>query len=286
MAIKRLTPDSANFPYDLLHIASPPKELFALGDLKPLLEMPRLAVIGSRRVSVYGRQITRQLVSEAAGKGTVIVSGLALGVDGVAHQAALEAGGRTIAVLPSGLDKIYPATHHHLARRILEQGGALISEYPAGVLAFKQHFIARNRLVSGISDGVLITEAAAKSGTLHTANFALDQGKTVMAVPGNITSPLSEGTNNLIKAGAVVVTSVQDICNAMELNYNDQPLSDVVGATKEETLILTSLLDGITEANQIMLQTNLTPAVFNQTLTMLEINGKIRPLGAGHWSLN
>lgn len=173
MKILELPLSSPNYPDYLRHIASPPKQLYYLGDLVPLLEKPRLAVIGSRKVTPYGKAITSSLARAAAEQGIVIVSGLALGVDGLAHQAALDAHGKTIAVLANGLDQIYPATHRQLAENILRQGGAIISEHPVGTEAYKTNFIARNRIVSGLSDGVLITEAAAKSGTLHTANFAL-----------------------------------------------------------------------------------------------------------------
>lgn len=286
MKVNKLTLTSTDYPETLREIASAPKELYILGNLSLLLNKPRIAVVGSRKVTVYGRQVTQQLAGEAARRGIVIVSGLALGVDGLAHQAALENGGKTIAVLPSGLDKIYPATHHQLAKRILEKGGVLITEYPSGTEPFKTNFIARNRIVSGISDGVLITEAAEKSGTLHTANFALEQGRTVMAVPGNINSPLSQGTNNLIKAGATAVTDVRDIFYALNLPYGTELATDIIGANQEETIILELLTAGVTEMAELLKRSDLEPAIFNQTLTMLEINGKARPLGAGHWGLS
>jgi DNA processing protein len=284
--VNTLTLTSSDYPEILREIGQPPKQLYILGSITELLVMPRLAVIGSRKVSIYGRQVTQQLVRDAAARGIVIVSGLALGVDGIAHQAAIEAGGKTIAVLPTGLDKIYPASHHQLAKKILETGGALITEYPTGTEPFKTNFIARNRIVSGISDGVLITEAAEKSGTLHTANFALEQGKTVMAVPGNINSPLSAGTNNLIKAGAIPITNTQDIFHALDLNVGAQLTMDVVGATKEESILLELLASGFTESAELLTKSGLDPSVFNQTMTMLEINGKARPLGAGHWTIS
>jgi len=285
MKVNKLTLTSSDYPETLREIASAPKELYILGNLSLLLNKPRLAVVGSRKVTVYGRQVTQQLAGEAARRGIVIVSGLALGVDGLAHQAALESGGKTIAVLPSGLDKIYPASHHQLAKRILEKGGVLITEYPSGTEPFKTNFIARNRIVSGLSDGVLITEAAEKSGTLHTANFALEQGRTVMAVPGNINSPLSQGTNNLIKAGATAVTDVRDIFYALNLPYGTELATDIIGANQEEAIILELLTAGVTEMAELLKRSDLEPAIFNQTLTMLEINGKARPIGAGHWSL-
>lgn len=282
--VKKLTLKGDGIPAILRQIPDPPKILFVMGDLPSLLENPRLAVIGSRKVSPYGKAVTASLTEAVARQGVVIVSGLALGVDGLAHQAALNAPGRTIAVLPSGLDQVYPSTHYHLAQRILKQGGALITEYPEGSEPYKLNFIARNRLVSGLSDGVLITEAAAKSGTMHTASFALDQGKAVMAVPGNITSPLSEGTNNLIKSGASPVTTPQDIFAALKIEVSKEQL-EIVADNEAEYIILSLLKNGLTDSSELQARSQLKPAVFNQTLTMLEITNRIKPLGANHWAL-
>jgi DNA processing protein len=282
--VKTLTPKSPLYPAQLQYISDPPRQLYYLGNLEGALAQPRLAIVGSRKVSAYGKSITASLAKAAAEQEITIVSGLALGVDGIAHQAALEAGGKTIAVLPSGLDKIYPATHHQLAERILKQGGALITEYPFGSEPFKTNFIARNRIVSGISNAVLITEAAVKSGSLHTANFALKQGKTLMAVPGNITSELSAGTNNLIKVGATPVTEIRDILVAMNLQQVSKRAMPL-GANQEELSILDLLQQGISDSSELLHHSQLAPQIFNQTLTMLEITGKIRPLGAGHWGI-
>ncbi len=282
MHIQNIKPVSAAFPERLKTIVDPPANLFVMGDLGSLLTLPTLAVIGSRRVTAYGRQVTDHLTRELAGQGVVIISGLAIGVDGLAHQAALDAGGKTIAVLPGGLDRIYPSTHYHLAQEILAKGGAVISEYPEGSEPYPVNFIARNRLVSALSDGVLITEAAAKSGTLHTANFALQQGKTVMAVPGSIHNSMSAGTNNLIKSGAVPVTEVNDILFILGLDAADKQVS-IFGANQEETIILELLKSGLTDSTDLLAKSKLPVAAFNQTLTMLELSGKIKPAGAGHW---
>ncbi len=284
MKIRKITRGAEDFPEVLRHIPDPPQALYVLGDLAPLLNKPRLAIVGSRKVTPYGRSVTYDLAQKTAGQGVVIVSGLAIGVDAIAHRAALDIGGLTVAVLACGLDKPYPASHAQLARQILEQGGALISEYPEGMPPLQHQFIARNRLVSGLSDGILITEAAARSGTLHTAGFALDQGKTVMAVPGNITSTLSAGTNHLIRTGATPITRVEDISVALGLQ---PPTTDqeILAANAEQAAILTHLQQGITDGSTLQTLSKLDAAVFNQTLTMLEITGKIRPLGAGHWAL-
>jgi DNA processing protein len=285
MKILRLTPSDKLFPTRLLTISEPPKQLFYLGDLEKALQSPCLAVVGSRKVTPYGRAVTDKLVREAVRQGITVISGLALGVDALAHHAALAEHGTTIAVMPCGLDRIYPTSHHQLAEQILRSGGVLVSEYPAGTEPYKTNFIARNRIVAGLADAVLITEAAIKSGTLHTANFALEQGKTVMAVPGNITSELSGGTNNLIKSGAAPITEVRDILSAMGLEQINQKKIRPIGETEQESMILELLFAGVSEANELLHATALAPHIFNQSLTMLEIQGKIKPLGAGHWGL-
>lgn len=284
MKVNKLTLSSPLFPADLANIPDPPKQLFYIGNLEACLAKPRLAIIGSRKVSGYGKSATLKLAKEAAEQGITVVSGLALGVDGLAHQATLEASGSAIAVMAAGLDSIHPAANRDLAERILRQGGALVSEYPVGTQPYKTNFVARDRIISGLSQAVLITEAAVKSGSLHTANFALEQGRTVMAVPGNITSELSVGTNNLIKMGATPVTELRDILAAMELQQTEKQ-SVPMGATPEEAAILQLLATGTSDASELLHISDLKPQVFNQTLTMLEITGKIRPLGAGHWGI-
>jgi DNA processing protein len=284
MNVKTLTLTGDDIPGVLQQIPNPPGQLFVAGNLGNLLRRARLAVIGSRKLSTYGRGVTSLLTEALASHGVVIVSGLALGADGVAHQAALNTGGQTIAVLPAGLDRIYPATHHHLAQQILEQGGALVTEYPPGSEPYPSNFLARNRLVSGLSDGVLITEAAERSGTLATANYALEQGRPVMAVPGNITSPLSTGTNNLIKAGATPVTQPEDVLALLNLEVvSDQ--KEVVAHNDAEQTLIDLLQTGITDGTELQAKSRLAPATFNQTLTMLEITGRIKSLGANHWMI-
>lgn len=253
------------------------------GNLDDLLARPRVAIVGSRKISAYGRMVTAQFAGELARQGIVIVSGLALGVDAVAHRAALEAGGLTIAVLPSPLDDIYPASHHNLARQIVEQGGALMSEYPSGTPTFKWNFIERNRIVSGISDALLITEAAENSGTMHTARFALEQGKDVLAVPGNITSPTSMGTNNLIKSGAAPATNVQDVLDMLGFKA-PQITKKQTGSNELEQCILDLMAADVTDGNELLVRSRLPAEQFNQTVAMLEITGKIHSLGNNQWA--
>ena len=246
------------------------------------LNMPRVALVGSRKADAYGREVTTKLVSELARAGVVIVSGLAIGIDAIAHQTALDTGGITAAVLPTPLQQIYPSSHLSLAQKIIKQGGTLLSEYPKGTEVFRSNFIERNRIVSGLADILLITEAAVNSGSLHTARFALDQGKTVMVVPGNITSPGSEGCNNLIKSGALPVTQVSDILFELEINPKKVILRTFKGS-EEEQAVLTLIQQGISEQEELVLTAKLDAAKISQILTMLEINGYIRPQGGGNW---
>ncbi|HUS26740.1 MAG TPA: DNA-processing protein DprA [Nevskiaceae bacterium] len=286
MNVKKLTLGGKDFPEVLAHIPQPPPELYVAGaPLADLLQYPRVAVVGSRKVSTYGRAVTSQLAGELARAGVVIVSGLAIGVDALAHKAALEAGGLTIAVLPSGLDRIYPGSHYQLALQIIKQGGALVTEYPSGTTPYPSNFIARNRIASGLSDGLLITEAAQKSGSLHTARFALEQGREVMAVPGNINSPTSAGTNNLIKSGATPVTQATDVLYALDIQ--PAPVTDhpAMFGTAQERQLLALIAQGTCDGDELLVASQLDVSLFNQTLTMLEITGKVRPLGNNQWGV-
>lgn len=286
MKVKNLTISDDAYPSKLRDIPSPPKELFYMGtEPSSWLDRPKVAIVGSRGVSAYGQQVTARLATELAERGVVIVSGLALGVDGIAHQACLQAGGITVAVLANGLDKIYPASHTQLALRVLEQGGTIISEYEAGTPGFKQNFIARNRIVAGLADALLITEATDRSGTLHTAKFALEQGRDVLAVPGNITSPNSVGTNNLIKSGATPVTSIDDIMYVLDATHLPAEKVRRRGDTAEEQGVIDLLYGGVSDGHELLTRSDLPPVQFNQVLTMLEISGKIRALGNNQWSL-
>jgi len=284
MNIKKITPSANGYPSLLSQIPSPPKQLYCLGKhLEELEGKPTIAIIGSRNVSPYGRHVTEELASGLARNGLVIVSGLAMGVDGIAHHATVEAGGTAIAVLPCGLDRIYPATNHNLAKSILAHGGTIVSEYPKNTDPRRENFVARNRIISGLSLAVLITEAAERSGSLHTANFALEQGREVLAVPGNITSQTSVGTNNLIKTGATPVTCVEDVLQALKIEALDPSKKEIEAATEEEHAIIILLKKGIIDGDELLARSELKPAIFNQTLTMMEITGKVKPGGNGTW---
>src|SRR5581483_6362118 len=216
--VNTLTLTSPGYPSSLQLLTEVPEPLFYKGGIPSDWNgRPKVGVVGSRKITPYGRAVTQKMVGELARTGIVIISGLAYGVDACAHRAALDAGGLAVAVLPTSVNEIYPAAHRDLANQIVHTGGTLISEYPDGTPSYPINFVARNRIIAGLADALLITEAALRSGSLHTARFALEQGKTVMAVPGNITSPISEGCNNLIKSGAIPITDVEDIFFAMKI---------------------------------------------------------------------
>lgn len=275
-----------DFPPELKDLSQPIKELHTAGqDLAKLLKKPTVGIVGSRKVSAYGRMVTDEFASSLARKGVVVISGLALGVDSIAHRACLQASGQTIAVLPSGIDSIYPAGHQGLARQIMSKDGALVSEYPGKERPMRHYFIARNRIISALSDILLVTEAAEKSGSLHTAQFALEQGKSVYAVPGPINSPTSAGANNLIKAGAGVALTPEDIL--LELGIDPKTAGSVSYIPENETeKILVGLLsNGITDGDTLHIKSGLETPVFQQHLTLLEIKGVIAPLGNNGWKL-
>ncbi len=198
------------YPDKLRNIDYPPKVLFCLGNLD-LLNRRSIAIIGSRNYSGYGKRAANEFSKGLAKNDICIVSGLAKGIDAFAHSGCLSVDGKTIAVLGSGVDEIYPKENTQLYHEIIAKDGLIISEYPLGTKPEKQHFPARNRIISGLSDGVLVIEARKNSGTNITVDFALEQGKDVFVIPGNIYSKTSDGTNFLIKEGAIPVTSYEDV---------------------------------------------------------------------------
>jgi len=282
-----LTLNHSDIPPQLTTVPNPPERLYLEGaPLEALLERPRIAIVGSRKVTSYGRGCTEQIAAALSRSGAVVVSGLALGVDSIAHQAALDANGTTIAVLPGPTSKIYPASHTQLAKRIVEEGGSLLSEYASGSGSPRKHqFIDRNRLISGLSDAVVIAEAAIGSGSLHTARLAREQGRPVYAVPGPITSPGHAGTNQLIADGhAQLITSPEALVEALGLDKATQsalPLGD----TPEEQAILRLMQTGLTASDALLAASQLSVMDFDQAITMLEINGHIKNIGNGHWRL-
>ncbi len=285
MNINKVTPDKHKYLQITSFIDKPPVTLYYCGTL-PESRVPTVAIVGTRKPTAYGKEVTHRLAYDLAQRGVIIVSGLALGVDGLAHQAALEAGGTTLAVLPCGLPKIYPARHRDLAASIVAKGGALITEYDSDQeFSYQSNFLERNRIVAGLADAVLITEAAARSGTLNTAAHALAQGKEVFVVPGNITSPMSSGCNALIKQGAHIALSAEDIILIIAPELLRQQATLPLGSTPAEIAILQQLKDGVRDGDEIQRNTGLSAVEITTALTMLELSGAIHGLGANQWTL-
>lgn len=284
MKINTFSPDKSEYAQVLTTIAKPPKTLDYIGKL-PETRLASVAIVGTRRPSPYGKEVTHRLAYDLASRGIVIVSGLALGVDAIAHKAALEAGGTTVAVLGNGLPKIQPSSNRGLADEIVKQGGAIISEYAKNEDARPHYFLERNRLVAGLVDAIIITEAATRSGTLNTAAHALDQGKEIFVVPGNITSPLSAGCNALLKQGARVVTDYRDVLDVISPEAMTMQTALPLGQTILETDIITLISKGTRDGEELLALTKAEPTELATTLTMLELSGTIRALGANQWTL-
>lgn len=304
-----IRPQEADFTEVLETIALTPKRLYFYGKMpenrlklgtRRTCERPKsLAIVGTRRPTKYGEEIAYKLAYEAAKRGVVVVSGLAYGIDSVAHRGALDAGGVTVAVLGTPIDEIYPKTHVGLAERIVETGGCVMSEVPAGTQIGEEYvpgvkyypktcFLERNRLISGLADIVVIPEAAGRSGSLNTAAHALEQGREVFAAPGDIGRPLSRGCNRLIRQGAQPYLEPEDV---LSLLFPPEPKQKVrqaellFGDTEVETSLLRILATGVRDGEEVIAKTRVTSQEFNQTMTMLEIKGRVRALGANQWML-
>lgn len=284
--IKLITRFSDNYPAKLAFLSDSPYFLFCKGDLS-LLEMKGVAIVGSRTPSNYGRIITDRFSEGLAKGGLCIISGLAYGVDSIAHRKALEVGGKTIAVLGSGMNNIYPAEHTSLAKEIAEKG-LIISEYCPSMKATRYTFPQRNRIIAALSDGVLITEAGIKSGTVHTKDFALDYGKDVFAVPGNINSEKSELPNALIRSGqGQCVTAADDILDYLGVEKVEVKKKEKKACqlSMEEDEILSLLTNGDKSMEFLSKNSSLNINILNSCLTTLEIRGIIRRLPGGFYSL-
>ena len=296
--INTISPLEAKFTEVLASIALTPKTLYFRGKIPEnmvktgLQRPPAVAIVGSRHNTRYGEEVAYKLAYELGKRGVVVVSGLAYGIDSIGHRGCLDAGGITVAVLGTPIDEIYPRAHRGLAKEIIEKNGAIISEYAPGAKVYpKVSFLERNRIISGLSDIVVVVEAAEKSGSLNTATHAIEQGKEVFAVPGNITSPYSQGCNKLISQGATPYTEPDDILRLIfpddyTKKHKKLKKQGLIGDTDVETAILKALSEGIRSGEQIMEKTKLPPEVFNQTITILEIKSKVHSLGMNNWGLN
>lgn len=287
--IEVITIYDENYPEDLKSIYDRPYVLYTKGSLIKDDKFA-LAVVGSRKSTSYGRWVTEKLVKELVGLGVTIVSGLALGIDSIAHRTALESNGRTIAVLGNGIDTVYPKRNKELYREI-EAKGAIITEYYLGVSPLQFNFPQRNRIISGISLGVLIVEAQEKSGSLITAQHALEQGKEVFAVPGNINSIFSRGTNKLIKEGAKLVMDVEDILEEVyqlqERAKNVKKESiDYSNLSDAEIRVVDLIKEGPIHCDSIVLRTGMNISTVNSILTVLELKGIIKEIGGRVFTLS
>ncbi|MEK7546403.1 MAG: DNA-processing protein DprA [Patescibacteria group bacterium] len=284
MDIRRLTPSDPAWPEAFAQAVPSPERLFVRGILP---DCPGIAVVGTRKMSAYGRACVELLVPEIVRLGRPVVSGLALGVDGVAHEAALRAGGYTVAVIGSGADdaSIYPRAHFGLAKRIIEAGGAVISEYPSGAPGLPHHFPERNRLVAALSSAVLLVEAPRKSGAMITARLALEMGRDVWAVPGAITHPNSEGPNALIRDGATPISCVDDIAHALGMTPRQERLPMPDSLSPDERAALSAIAAGNETADALAKALDRPVAAVSWLLTALELAGAIRAVGGGRYTL-
>jgi len=260
-------------PELLRQIHDPPPTLFLRGGADvEVLWRPAVAIVGARACSTYGAQVARMLGRELAASGLVVVSGLARGVDGEAHRGALDAGGVTVAVLGCGIDRDYPAAHTELARRICERG-LVVSEYEPGVEPAPWRFPARNRIIAGLTAATVIVEARERSGALITADFALEDGREVFAVPGEITSMLSTGTNRLLRQGATPLTSTEDVLELFGLSPGQRPPAPTLSIVAAK--LLERLADGAVSADELARATELEPGRLAAGLAELELAGLV-----------
>ena len=290
MKINKIRPQENKFTEVLGTIALKPEMLYYYGIL-PEKRVPTVGIVGSRRNTRYGEEVAYKLAYEVAKRGGIVISGLAYGIDSVAHRGAVDANGITIGILGTEIENIYPKAHIDLARKMINLGGAVMSEWKEGDELFPQKtsFLMRNRLISGLSDAVVVVEAATKSGSLNTAMHALDQNKKLFAVPGNITNPYSQGCNMLIKEGAEPYTKPDDVLDILfpkpKLRKNSSQL-EIFGDDEKETKILQLLYQGITDGEEITEKSEISIEDFNQTITILEIKGRVRSLGANQWTIS
>ena len=290
-----IRPQEADFTEVLSSIAVVPKMLYFYGKM-PEKRLKSVAIVGTRKPTAYGREIAYDLAYKAAEKGAVVVSGLAFGIDSVAHRAALDAGGLTVAVLGTAIDQIYPAAHRGLAEEIIEKGGMVMSEVAPGVRfqwqnEAKKCFLERNRLIAGLSDMVVIPEAAERSGSLNTAMHALDQGREIFAAPGDIARPMSRGCNRLIaKGGAMPYLGSEDVLGALfpaprGRKGRKEVQTALMGDDETETAILRLIAGGMVDGEEILAASGLAVSEFGQQMTLLEVKGRVRALGANRWAL-
>jgi DNA processing protein len=290
-----LTPGSRHYPERLRHIADPPLVMFVEGD-PGALATHQIAIVGSRRATPGGLEIAHDYAAALSRCGLVITSGLALGIDAAGHRGAMAAGGRTVAVAGNGLDRVYPTRHRQLADRVRESG-ALVSEFPPGTPPLAHHFPRRNRLISGLALGVLVVEATRRSGSLITARLAGEQGREVFAVPGSIHNPLARGCHQLIRQGAKLVESIEDIVeeipHAISLPGSPSAAPGELGGAsrkgpegleKHQRVVLESLAYEPTSIDLVVARSGLTAETVSSILLALELQGLVTPVPGGAYA--
>lgn len=283
--ITALTWQDADYPRTLREIPNAPPVLYIRGELS-IEDEWAVAIVGTRKISTYGRQATEKITQDLVAAGLTIVSGLALGVDRVAHQTAIEAGGRTIAVLANGVEQPYPQSNRKLAEQMVESGqGVLISDYPVGTRPEAANFPPRNRIISGLSLATIVAEAGERSGALITAQFALEQGREVMAIPGSIFSPTSKGPNDLISQGAIPVLSATTVIRALNIEMAEpqKVVRQALPDNPQEAALFAKLSDDPRHVDDLIQDTGLPPRDVSNTLQMLELKGRVRNVGGNHW---
>ncbi|SUO94568.1 DNA-processing protein DprA [Suttonella ornithocola] len=299
-----ITIDDARYPPLLKEISDPPLLLYVMGEVE-LLNFPQLGIVGSRQSTQGGEQFCASICANIVEKGIVITSGMALGIDGAAHRGALAAGGKTLAVVGTGLDRVYPARHRELAYQIVENG-AIVSEFPIGTGVRQHHFPRRNRIISGLSLGVLVVEASIQSGSLITAKQAAEQGREVFAVPGSVFNPLSKGCHALIREGAKLTESAEDILeellplalagqallntandvenvNIKSVKDSSLPIEAESDLTPEQVQLLSAMGYDPCRVDDLLERLNLTIAEISAMLLMLELDGRVQSLPGGRF---
>lgn len=283
-----ITIENPTYPEVLRQISNPPPQLWIRGNLEYDYERS-LAVVGTRHCSPYGKEVTEPIVRDLVRCGFTIISGLARGIDTLAHRAALSSYGKTIAVLGGGIDEksLYPPQNKKLAREIVSTAGAVISEFSPGTEPLAHHFLQRNRIISGLARGVLVIEAPEKSGALSTANHALEQNRDVFAIPGPVFAKNSRGTNMLIKMGARLVGSAEDIFEEFDIDAKETREEVVIAGTEEEKTILRILLDADAglPVDEIIRSAGLASQNVSSIITIMELDGRIVNLGNGTYSI-
>jgi len=296
---KTIAFNDSGFPFLLKQIQNPPSQLFILGELPVNLpekdindEQIKVAIVGTRKATATGKILARNLAKELSKHGIIIVSGLAMGIDTAAHEGCLDSDGKTIAVLANGLDKVYPAQNSNLAKKIISTGGALISEYPLGTPSYPNQFLERNRIVSGLCTATIVIEAPERSGSLATARNALEQGREVFVVPGPADHPNYKGSHQLIRDGARLITSVEDIFEDLNIQtpnlkfkiFNEglEVKNEVTDANQLLILKVIQEAGKPISIDKILETSKLDPQTANQSLALLTIAGVIKETSGGY----